>query len=462
MQFLDLPLDIFKIVIAFTVQDLGLKQSMKARLTCRMSCLRHKYPSPTSPPSQCTSTNSPPFTGILADEILDAVIKTRVIEEVQEKHPQIIYRLEHHHNVIARYLYHRVRTDGPITHSWITTIRETCLNLVQNTNSENDTGRMEQLQRSACMCLAVREGASVFEKLSKEEVELSPEFEVGRALANSLTLAAWVGDKTLVESLRNSPEWLDPDPDMQSFFGRPSWAAATQGHAEIAQVFLDHGALSYQPGFFNGPSFEISKTTLGAAAYMGHENITRLYLQPQYYHAEMRPEIRAAIIYAAEANQPTTLKYLLEHYKDTSTPLEFLGAIDTGLVVSCRRGAPISVRILLDYGADVDESDAVPHSCLQLAAVAGDTQVVKMLLDAGASLKPKSWVYRRTCTTSTCCHQQKRLQPSALREAGRRDNHAITKLIADKQQELDDGGSQAPRVRKLPPNACIHSKKQEL
>lgn len=36
MQFLELPLDIFKIVIAFTVQDLGLKQSMKARLACRM------------------------------------------------------------------------------------------------------------------------------------------------------------------------------------------------------------------------------------------------------------------------------------------------------------------------------------------------------------------------------------------------------------------------------------------
>lgn len=378
------------------------------------------------------SANFLPFAGIFADEILDAVIETRVIEEVKERTMKFLVRLDHHHHVIARYLYHRVRTDGPITHFWITTVRETCRILAQHTNSENDTARVELLERSACLCLAVREGSSVFEKLSKEEAEFSAESEAGRTLANSLALAAWMGDKTLVVSLKHSPDWLDSDPDPESFFGRPSWAAAAQGHADIVQFFLDQGASPCQPESSEAPSFELSKTPLGVAAYMGHENITRLYLQPPYYRAEVRPELRSAVFYAAEGNQPTTLKYILEHYRETSTPHAFLYAIDGALVASCRRGAPLSVRILLDYGADANESDTISHSCLQLAAISGDTQVVKMLLEAGASLEADCWVHRRTSTRRL----QKRRQASALVEASRRDNHALTKLIADKQQEL--------------------------
>jgi hypothetical protein len=37
MQLLDLPLEVFRIIIASTVRELGMKQAMKARLVCRMS-----------------------------------------------------------------------------------------------------------------------------------------------------------------------------------------------------------------------------------------------------------------------------------------------------------------------------------------------------------------------------------------------------------------------------------------
>ncbi|CAG8956821.1 hypothetical protein HYFRA_00011210 [Hymenoscyphus fraxineus] len=395
MQLLDLPLDIFKIVVAFTVRELGLKESMKARLTCR----------------------------ILADEILDAVIKTGVIEEVvSPESPQIrLVRISYHYDVIARYLYHRVCTDDPVTHAWIVTIRETCRTLAQQTNSEKNTERVELLQRSACLCLAVNAVYSVFGILSGDAKDDRIELE-GDTSANRFALAVWLGDMTLVESFTQE---MDPDP--RSFFGRPSWAAAAQGHVHILQFLLNRGALPYNPTFSEGYAFLPSKSSLTVAAYMGHENITRLYLQPPHYCPEVRKEEGSAIMYAAQGNQPATLKCLLEHYQSISTPLEYLRTIDGALVWSCRRGAAKSVRILLDLGADVNESDRGPRSCLQLAAVAGDTQVVKMLLIAGASLEPDSWIHCRTSTESV----QRRRQKSALVEARARDNHEITRLIAN-------------------------------
>jgi ankyrin repeat protein len=278
--------------------------------------------------------------------------------------------------------------------------------------------------------LAVNAGSRLFEVLKGDEKDDKTELEGGTSV-NCLALAAWIGDKTLVESYNVG---LDPP----SFFGRPSWAAAAQGHAEIIQFFLDQGALPYEPTFVEGPAFNLAKSPLGVAAYMGHENITRLYVQPSYYCPEVRHEEETAIYYAAQGNQPMTLKYLLEHYKQNSTHQEFLSEIDGALVWSCRVGAPLSFQILLDYGADVNESDTVPRSCLQLAAVANNVQIVQMLLDAGASLEPDKWIHRRTSTRPI---EKPKRQKSALAEAKLRDNKAIVELLEERQRKLDGSHS---------------------
>ncbi|CAG8956606.1 hypothetical protein HYFRA_00011917 [Hymenoscyphus fraxineus] len=392
MLFLELPLDILKIVISLTVTELGLNQSMKARLTCR----------------------------VFAKEILEAVIETRVIEEVASRSHRLL-RIEHHHDVTARYLDHRVRTDGSVTHPWIATIRETCRLLAQYTNSEHDVARVELYRRNACLCLALNAGRDVYDILVKECTDRKKEFEGSdNSRANCLTIAAWMGDGSLVESLTKG---MDRDP--LSFFGRASWAAAAQGHADLLQLFLHQGALPYNPDFVQGPRFELSKSPLAVAAYMGHENIIRLYIQ--HYCPEIQQEEFTGINYAAKGNQPTTLHLLLEHHKRTSTVQEYQKTIDVALIRSSGRGAPDSLRILLDHGVDVNASLDFPLSCLQYAAIAGDTQTVKLLLDAGASLEPMVW--------------NGRTRPSALKEASRRDNHALTKLISDKHQELSAGGS---------------------
>ncbi|KAF2274410.1 ankyrin [Westerdykella ornata] len=402
MQLLELPSDVFKLVITFMVRELGLTQSMKARRTCRT----------------------------FADEIFDAVITTRVIEEVTEGY-LMQWRLAHHPEVIARYLYHRVRTDGSATHPWITTIRETSQMLAQHTGSENDFARVELLERNMCLCLAVNAGPRIFSVLKGEDEDGKTQLE-GGTWANCLAIAAWIGDKTLVESLNRGS-------DPPSFFGSPSWAAAAQAHVDILQLFLDQGALPYDPTSspFSTPYYDLSRGPLPVAAYMGRENIVRLLLEPPYYCSEIQDDEKMSICYAAEGNHPTLLKLLLEHYKRNSTPQEFLAVINHGLVCSCRCGVQIPAKIFVDYGADVNASDSSANSCLQLAARTGNAAVVKMLLDAGASLKAESIVHRHISSRVT--HRQRQKDP--LWQARRLGYTEVIRLLENKQRELLERGS---------------------
>lgn len=394
MQLLELPLDVFRVVVTSVVRELGLKQSMRARFACRT----------------------------LADEILDAVIKTRVIENVTTR-TVMLMRIGYHHDVIARYLHHRFHTDRAVTHPWITTMRQTSRMLAQHTGSENDPARVEMLERSVCLCLAVNRGSDVFETLVEGSSE-GKQLEDGM-WANCLAVAAWIGDMALVESFNRGSDPL-------SLFGRPSWAAAIQGHYDVLLFFLNKGALPHEPTFVEGPNFNLSKSPLAAAAYMGRESIVQLYLRPEYYSSKIRHEEATAISYAAQGNQVNTLKILIEHWRGDSTPQELLAELDGALVWSCRRGAPDSARILLDYGADANETDQGPSSCLQLAAISGSAPLVKMLLDAGAELEAAEMIRHR----SSGVLKPRRRRRDALTEAYLRDNTSIIRLIEEKQVEI--------------------------
>lgn len=331
----------------------------------------------------------------------------------------MLWDIAHHPNVIAQYLYHRLRTDGSVTHPWITAIRQTCRMLAQHTSSENDPARVELLERSACLCLAVNRSANVFRILSGEPDSRTPSED--NTWANGLAVAAWIGDMTLVQS-------LDQGSDPFSFFGRPSWAAAAQGHHDMLVHFLNEGAQPYQPISNEGSSFHLSKSPLGVAAYMGHESIVQLYLQPQYYSTHMRLEEEVAISFAAQGNQPKTLKILLEHFKENSTPKEFMGNIDGALIRSCRRGAFHTAQVALDYGADVNGTAPRSRSCILLAIISGSAPLVKMLLDAGASTESTDTIRHH----STGVYKRRMPTNDALTEARLRGRTEIVRLLETK------------------------------
>lgn len=325
-----------------------------------------------------------------------------------------------HHNVIARYLHSRVCLDGPDYHPWIATIRDTSRMLAKYTNSRNDPAKYEFLERTACACLAHNRGMSVFTCLQNPRYEYPVPSEGGMD-GNCLAVAAWMGDLDLVKSLHKGSDPL-------AFFGRPSWAAATQGHLEILQFCLDNGALPYEPTFSNGPSFNLDRSSLASAAFMGHENIVKFFLQYPHYRSRFGGEEAISVYFAAQGNHANTLRIMLEHSRKITGDKEFMSRVDWSLVVACRRGAFDTAKVALEeYGASILETDKSPRSCLQLAVRASNPELVKLLLDAGAPLKADGVERQRFRDISKRMTKRR----DALTEAKKRDHPTIIRLIEE-------------------------------
>ncbi|KAK8094282.1 hypothetical protein PG997_000967 [Apiospora hydei] len=97
-------------------------------------------------------------------------------------------------------------------------------------------------------------------------------------------------------------------------------------------------------------------------------------------------------------------------------------------------GGPDATRLLLEYGAHPNETDKSPRSCLQHAAIAGDADSVKMLLDAGASIEASRYINKRTVPRLNETWRKK--YRDALTEAKRRNYVAVVRVIEEKQREI--------------------------
>ncbi|KAK8038966.1 hypothetical protein PG993_007377 [Apiospora rasikravindrae] len=297
---------------------------------------------------------------------------------------------------------------------------------VQDQGLHPDPKEVEKAEFNACLCVAVNASSTVLPVLWGQEKDEKTQLE-GGTWENCLAIASWMGNLTLVESLNRGT-------DPYSFFGRPSWAAAAQGHLDILQFFLKQGALPYEPNFTHITDLELGETPIGAAAYMGHDSIVKLYLQPPYFGPGVQEEEAKAIFVAAQGNQPQTLQTLLEHYTQNRPHPDFLAIIDAALLWSCRRGSPDATRVLLEYGAHPNETDKSPRSCLQHAAIAGDAATVKLLLDAGASIEASRYINKRTIPRLNETWRKK--YRDALTEAKRRNYLAVVRVIEEKQREI--------------------------
>lgn len=287
---------------------------------------------------------------------------------------------------------------------------------------------IEGIQFDACLCLATQT-SEVLRVLLKDAFD--DRIDLGEATLenNCLAIASWIGDLSLVDSLHRG---IDP----LSFFGRPSWAAAAHGHLDVLQYLLGQGALPYEPLFRSRGYLGLGQSAIAAAASMGHGDVVRLYLQPPYLGPQVEDELYGAIHSASETDQPETLRILLDHHKQTQTEHEYLSTIDCSLRLSCTRGAPKATRVLLEYGADPNDTDKQPRSCLQHAAKAGNTATVKLLLDAGAYLDASRYVNKRTIPKlySYC----RKLGPEPLALAKKRNYLGVVQVLEERQREIDE------------------------
>lgn len=77
------------------------------------------------------------------------------------------------------------------------------------------------------------------------------------------------------------------------------------------------------------------------------------------------------------------------------------GGCITPLVLAASSGKPMIVKLLLDAGASVHESDELGNSALWLAVVNDRAQCVQVLLDHGADLHARDLVRRRGRVAAT-------------------------------------------------------------
>ncbi|KAK8055632.1 hypothetical protein PG993_000859 [Apiospora rasikravindrae] len=373
---------------------------------------------------------------------------TRGIEDIVEADGGVLERLRPHFGVIARYLLHRVRTDGPDdSHPWIRTIRETSELLARHIETLGDSVPFDRIEANACLCLAVNAGDGVFKAVlrlkEQDPLNVKEHLQVGTR-ENCLAVAAWMENSKFIQSLLVKNAFTcgsETDPDPLSLFGRPSWAAAVNGNVDLFEFFLKRGAKPFEATFKWNRRLILGDSPLGAAAYMGHDSIVRLILGERH-HPELEREVSKAINYAAYANQPRTLRTLLEHYKKTHSEAEVLGQLDFSLLLySCKRGAPDTTRVLLEYGAHPNETDYKPRSCLQLAARSGDAMTVKALLDAGAHLEAPQYRQHRTRPEHDAYRRgvmaPRNRQSDALDVAEKRKYPEIVRLLQEKKREIE-------------------------
>jgi hypothetical protein len=289
---------------------------------------------------------------------------------------------------------------------------------------ENNDEERDALQRIACDCLAAQKQSSVFEQMNRDDTFINPEDSIPN---RCLVLAAWKGDLGLLKSLHTGS-------DPETLFGKPSWAAATQGHCEALRYLMDNGAVPFNPSFIAVPSFHLASSALASAAYMGHEDTVRLFLAHPYYSSEQPPvggwgEVHQAAEYAAQGNRAAVFRLLLDFIKSKDTEKEYLATLDWSFVNSCKRAAVEAAKTALELGADINETDKGPRSCLQIAAATGNAQLVKLLLDAGIQIEAASVLRVRASGRETVMRKHR----DALTVAKKMDFPEIVRLIEEKK-----------------------------
>lgn len=151
---------------------------------------------------------------------------------------------------------------------------------------------------------------------------------------------------------------------------------------EVIKALLDHGADVNVPK----PSYPLS-----AAAVRSMMDIVE---QITAKGANER-SIRNAVASAAATGSVEALRFLLN--KGGNTPHALSEALldasesqnESDLYIN-EQGLPEAVRILLDYKADVDSRNNCDMTPLMLASHRGRAVIVRMLLDAGASVNAKT------------------------------------------------------------------------
>jgi cytohesin len=182
------------------------------------------------------------------------------------------------------------------------------------------------------------------------------------------------------------------DPDVKDELGHtPLHLAALLGHVEIVKMLLEHGA---NPNTQDGSG----ETPLHHAAYWGRVDVARLLLERGADPDARNGYGKTPLHYAAWRGSVDVVKLLLERgadpnaqNRDSKTPLHEAAGM----------GHVEVVRLLLQHGADPNVGVG-GATLLSFAINHCNANVIKLLLERGASVKPKYLcdAIERECTVA--------------------------------------------------------------
>lgn len=187
------------------------------------------------------------------------------------------------------------------------------------------------------------------------------------------------------------------NPDAANDLGAtPLWAASENRNAAIARALLEAGA---DPNL----ALRSGETPLMVAARSGATEVARLLVAAGADLERRGSRGQNALMWAAAQKHPEVVRVLLEAGADVharSDSWELVEAVpphsyddynmaiphgaDTPLLFAARSGDLASVRLLVEFGADVNDTDAWGISATNFATHSDFLDVVGFLLEAGA------------------------------------------------------------------------------
>lgn len=228
-----------------------------------------------------------------------------------------------------------------------------------------------------CLCFSVNQHVSGAQELHKKKRKCAIDYKYQDGSAYdgfSLHRAVMAGRMQTVESLIG--EGAGVNASAHDGF-TPLHVAAQQGNCQMVQLLLKHGA---QPDKFAWINNE-NKTPLHVAAQYGYLAVVQ-FLLPYYAQADIfKSPGRTPLQVAVASGYKDIVGYLLEH----GAKLDQSWMCWTPLLIAVSKNNISMVQFLLDRGADANFNGNEEFSLLELAASNGYREIVKLLLDYGAS-----------------------------------------------------------------------------
>ncbi len=150
---------------------------------------------------------------------------------------------------------------------------------------------------------------------------------------------------------------------------------------EIVKLLVDNGANVY------GEDFAVvsndSNTALIKACAQGHKNIVQLLLGVVCYdnYTEL---LLILLILASQEGHTEVVKLLIDYGADVNGPSPKINHGNTALITASYKGHKEVVKLLLDMGANVNTANIYGNTALIYASIENHKEVVTLLLDMGA------------------------------------------------------------------------------